>query len=358
VTEHQGLGDVRLLASAERLLADAEQRIRLLDRVRPRNFGVERTRLSQKLSAGERAEPSFEYDAANDLHDLCLELEVAARGLTGAGPLGELYAARAEELLLEARLAESIGTPALRTLAEQRYPASPSEELDALLAAFDAAKVDEPSQLIRASDASDPRSLLSVLRARVSALDVPVRIDVRPHLHSVAAAGEGFVALRADALLSARAAERIACHELYAHVLPRMAAGREAFGIYRVGTRGANEDEEGRALCIEERMGFLDGARKQELFSRHRLAVAVRQGADFEELVASVTERGLSPTDSLDFSLRALRGGGLSREVVYLPAYLRVARAFEAEPRSERFFERGRVAVAALPVLRSLDLNR
>lgn len=358
MSDSEKFGDARLLASAERLLTDAEQRIRLLDRVTPRNFGVERGRLEKKLAAGEPAEPRFEYEPTNDLADVCRELERAARALPGGGPLSDLYAERAEELLLEARLAESIGTPALRTLAAERFPLPESQELDAVIEAFEGTPADEPSELIRASDASDPRSLLSVLRARVSTLDVPVRIDVRAHLHSVAAAGNGFVALRADALLSARAAERIACHELYAHVLPRMAAEREAFGIYRVGTRGANEDEEGRALCIEERMALLDSGRKHELVRRHRLAIAVRAGAKLTELVTSLRELGASPTVSLDLSLRALRGGGLTREVVYLPAYLRVARAFDEDPRSERFFERGRVALSALPVLRSLDLNR
>lgn len=355
MTEAQALGDARLLASAERLLADAEQRIRLLDRLTPKNLAGERKRLEQRLAAGERAEPRFEYESPSGLTELCRELDRWAELLPRAGMLGELYAERAQELLLEARLVESIGTPALRALAQLRYPSADNDELGVLLQEFGSAPLEATAELILASDANDARSLLNVLRAQIEQLGVPVRIELRPHLHSVAAAGDGFVAVRADAQLTPHAAQRIAQHELFAHVLPRIAAERERHGIYRVGTRGANEDEEGRALYIEQRRALLDGARRHELVRRHRLALAVRAGADFNELVASLTRDGVSRAAAIELSLRALRGGGLAREAVYLPAYLRVARAFAEEPESERYFERGRVALSALPALRALE---
>jgi hypothetical protein len=40
---------------------------------------------------------------------------------------------------------------------------------------------------------------------------------------------------------------------------------------------------------------------------------------------------------------------------VYIPAYLRLTDEFSREPLLERFFERGRVSIAAARVLRSLE---
>lgn len=352
------LGDPAFSASAERILLQAEQRIRLLDRLTPLNLVDERRRLLQELEAGRRAEPRFEYEVPNGLAELRRELELLIESLRGGGALADLYAERAEELLLEVRIVAAAGTPELRRLATQRYPSQPSEALDALLAKFRALSPEAPSELIPTSDETDPRSLLSVLRARIGELRAPVRIELRAQLHSVAAAGDGFVAIRADARLTARAAERIAAHELFAHVLPRLAAREEALGVYRVGARGANEDEEGRALCLEERSALWDKDRQRELLRRHELALAVRAGADLNELIETAVAGGLARSGALDLSLRALRGGGLAREAVYLPAYLSISRAFARDPACERYFERGRASLASLSKLRELDLSR
>lgn len=352
-----GRFDVELSASVERTLSHAEHRIRLLDRLTPLNLASERRRLLQRLEAGERAQPSFEYEAPTGLAELRHELERLIESLEGGGTLAELYAQRAEELVLEVRIVEAVGTAELSSLASERYPSTTSGELDALLAAFKALPPEEPDELIAATDETDPRSLLNVLRAHIGELRIPVRIELRPQLHSIAAAGDGFVAIRADAAISARAAERIAQHELLAHVLPRLAARRELLGIYRVGVRGSNEDEEGRALWIEERSALWDTARKRELLRRHELALAVRAGAELNDLVHDLVADGVALPTALDLSLRSLRGGGLAREAVYLPAYLRVSRAFAEDAAAERFFERGRASLVGLAHLRELDVT-
>jgi hypothetical protein len=46
------------------------------------------------------------------------------------------------------------------------------------------------------------------------------------------------------------------------------------------------------------------------------------------------------------------RGGGLGREVVYLPALLRVEQAFEREPELDDWLAAGRLSLAAARVLR------
>jgi hypothetical protein len=258
------------------------------------------------------------------------------------------------ELALEAELVLERGTAAFRGLSLQRYPleASELEQAEALCRAWLAApQTDATFALSRSDDERDDNSLVSVLRARVRASGFVVAIRFNAELASTAAAGEGFVVIRPNVWLSAQQAARIAEHELFAHVLPRLRAQHEAIGLFRVGARGSGEDEEGRALCLEQRAGHLDAARGRELALRHLAASAVRAGATFSEVVRLLLAHAADIDAACDGALRALRGGGLGREITYVPAFVRLSGAFAASPELERFFERGRVSLAVARAL-------
>lgn len=357
--ERAGIEGDDELRRAERLLSRAERTIRLLDRLAPEGLSGERERLARAFAAGRLTEPRFIYQKVPEVEALRPFLTSLASTLPSFGVLGQLYAERALELELEAALVGAAGTSAFRALAVQRYVTpqqSHEAEVDGLALAWLSAAENEPDvEVVRADDANHSESLVSVLSARIGASRLPVRVVLRPSLSTVAAAGEGFVAVRPDARLSALEAARIACHELSAHVEPRLAAQRETLGIFRVGSRAAGDEEEGRALLLEERAGLLHTARRRDLALRHRAALAVRAGASWFELVRALETQGVSRERSLDLALRALRGGGLGREIVYLPCYLQLRAEFAREPTLERYFERGRVSVAAARALRSLE---
>jgi hypothetical protein len=348
------------LERAERLLLRAEREIRFLDRLVPKNLTSERERLLSQFSRGKASEPRFTYEAAAELERLLPFLNSLASTLLGAGPLGQLYAERARELEQEVSLLFALGRPAFRALASARYATEAyATEAETEAVCQDWLRVAPDSRprsegQVRADDQRDPRSLISVLQGRIGALRAPVRVEVRPGLSSVAAAGDGFVVIRPDALLSPAEALRIAHHELNAHVLPRLAARAETLGIFRVGARRASDEEEGRALLLEERAGLFPQERRRELALRHGAARLVHQGAPFAELVRWLEQRALSTPRALDVALRVSRGGGLGREVVYIPAYLRLKAEFARDARLERYFERGRVSLAAARTLLSL----
>jgi hypothetical protein len=345
-------------APAAEVLLKAESRLRLLDRAVPANLERERARLLVALQRGTPVTPAFRYarlDSAAELRQALLHL---AKGLSGRGFLGELFAGRAEELALEAALVEALGSPDFLELARQRFPSpagAEAAEVDALVRRY-ADSAAEPLTFERiASDASDPRSLVRVLERSIAPLAGRVRVELRRDLGSVAAAGDGVVFVRPGAELSVQEAERIARHELEAHVLPRLAARSERCPIYRAGSRGASEDEEGRALTIEERSGLLGPERRQGLALRHCLANEVRAGATLADSWESARASGLDDERALDSALRAHRGGGLGREIVYLPAFLRVRAAFAGEPWLEGQLARGRVSLAAARLLEAHD---
>ena len=114
-----------------------------------------------------------------------------------------------------------------------------------------------------------------------------------------------------------------------------------------MGTAGASDDEEGRAIWLEQRAGYLDDRRKAELGRRHVAAQAVRSGASFVETVELLLAKATPLDAAIDLGCRVFRGGGLGREVVYLTAFSKVTRAFEQTPELEPMLARGRVGVDA-----------
>jgi hypothetical protein len=348
------------LTPVDRLLLRAEREIALLDRVRPLNTRAELARVAERWQAGEEAVPELRYGAAPDLSGTRAELASVVDGLGDDPHFGTLYAERAFELDREAAVVEALGTPAFAARAAARYPldATPAgERLDGCAARWAELSPPEAPRVL-ADDVRDPRSLISAVHALVGALRLPVRVTVAPELASAAAAGDGVVLVRPGIVHSPDAARRMALHEVLGHVLPRLRAREEPLGLFRVGTAWGADDEEGRALVIEERAGLLGDTRKRELGVRHLAARAVRSGADWVELVRLIVSYEFAPRDAVRLALRVARGGGLAREIVYLPAFDRVRTAFAGDPELERFFERGRVGVKAARALRALGFER
>ena len=136
--------------------------------------------------------------------------------------------------------------------------------------------------------------------------------------------------------------------ELFGHAKGAFTgAASERLGLFALGTAGGSDDQEGRALLLEEQSGTLDARRRAALGRRHAAARALRQGASWVETVELLVELGSALSDAIDLASRVHRGGGLGREIIYLPALARVQAAVELEPWLLSWFERGRISVAA-----------
>jgi hypothetical protein len=340
------------VARAARRLQQAEATVALLDRARPLNLTSERQRLAAAYAAGQKPRPAFTYAPRARLGDLRRELAELEPELRAGDVEAQLLSERAAELELEASLAEAVGTPGFAALAGRRFPLpeQPPQlaELAGIFSPVPAAA--PPARLHRSDDAADPESLLSLLSRRIFAERLPIRVELSPGLATLAAVADGVVRVRANAQLSAAVSRRIALHEIEGHLLPRL-AGQKLGGVFSAATCRASEDEEGRALLLEERAGFLDAARRSEIGRRYLAAASVRGGADLWETVELLSARGAEPDAALELACRAHRGGGLGRELVYWVGYTRVTRAFAAEPELEQLLRHGRVSIAAARAL-------
>jgi hypothetical protein len=347
------------LASLDRLFAHAERATALLDRCRPVSASAEIARVTALWERGEAASPVFRYLPRPELTPLLRALEAVAELGEAGGAWPALYGGRALELHREASIVDALETPAFGARAAARFPVDGSEfgvQASERAAAWLTEEPDEGPVLIAADDAHDPRSLLSCVQALVGELRLPVRVTTSHELASAAATGDGFIVVREGLRHPVERARRIALHEVFGHALPRVRARNEAVGLFAAGTAQGADDEEGRSLLIEERHGLMDAGRRYELAVRHVAAQAARAGADFADTMRLLVGRGVSPKRAVSVCARVHRGGGLAREIVYLPAFHRVQKAFAQEPALESWLERGRVSVAAARTLRAIDV--
>ncbi|MFP6683440.1 MAG: tyrosine/phenylalanine carboxypeptidase domain-containing protein, partial [Polyangiaceae bacterium] len=261
---------------ASRLIDEASRNIRLLGCVTPINLRAEVAALRKAYDNGQPRLPRFEYGRA-DYGALVNQLERGAAELEALpqDALKSLYIDRTRELTLEAKLCMTVGTEAFGGLANERYPRRDSfdEAADALChewlrAADESSHAADAEPTIRSDDALDPRSLLSQMRSMVGARRLGVRVVVSSRLAALAATGPGAVYVASGHMLTATAAHRTVLHEIEGHVLPRIRAAQAALGIFRSGTRYGSDDQEGRALCIEDKAGFLLATRRAELARR------------------------------------------------------------------------------------------
>jgi hypothetical protein len=341
----------------ERGLVAATRGVRLLAAMTPTNLREERGRLVRELSRSGSVVPRFTYAPA-DRGELRGALARLARRAAAAVParLARLYLARIEELELEARVVEAVGTGRLGALAEARFTKPPDAALELrereLVAAWLALPREGPSARTP-SDASVPGSLLSALRREVGARRLPFAVEASATLQSRAATGERTIWVARGRPLTAEETRRTVLHEIDGHVMPRVRA-RSLSPIFSIGTARGTDDQEGLALVLEERASAMTASRRRELAARHRAAWEMRGGASFHDVARGLTrEGGLGFDEAIDVAQRVFRGSagsgpGLGRELVYLRSWLEVGAHLARRPDEERVLGSGQVSVASL----------
>jgi hypothetical protein len=190
------------------------------------------------------------------------------------------------------------------------------------------------------------------MRKAVGKLRLPVTVELSDSLTAIAATGERVIVVARRRKLRCNDVPRIVLHEVVGHALPRYRASLHPLGLFSVGSRGGNDEQEGYALFLENRAGLMDGARKLELAYRHLAATMVREGADWIQTTRRLISRGAPIEQAAAIASRVHRAEGLAREIVYLPALCRVRRAIFGESHVEDWLANGRLSLDAIARLR------
>jgi hypothetical protein len=206
------------------------------------------------------------------------------------------------------------------------------------------------------SDDPDASSLLSRMRAAVGDLRLPFTVVPTPTLASLAATGERVILVATGRAVTEEDTRRTVLHEIEGHARPRARSLRAASALFSAGTARGVDDQEGRALLLEERAGLLGPRRRRQLAARHRAVEVMLDGAPFAEVARSLVDsHGLDAGEVV--AERAFRGSdgehpGLGRERVYLECFVRVRAHLASRPEDEHILESGQVAVDAVEALR------
>lgn len=333
----------------------AERHVSLLSRCRPLNWEEERKRLWSLWSMGREGAPAFRYAATPDLARVRAAMEQLDAALP-PGPEGALYRARIAELELEARLVEAVGSAHFGSLARRRYRTEPeqdaADELCHRWLTSASHDLTEDSDSVLSDDTSDPRSLLCRMQAWVGRRRIPFRVQVSGELVSLAATGEDVIFVTRSRWMPCTDVERVVVHEVLGHAEPRVRARSESDALFRAGTAGGNDAQEGFAVFCEQKYGVLHPRRRAELALRHQAATHVWAGAEFQETMRGLLATGAHLDVVLPVALRAYRGGGLAREGAYLPAFCAVSRAIDSDPSVVDWLGAGRLGLPAIAVLR------
>lgn len=151
---------------------------------------------------------------------------------------------------------------------------------------------------------------------------VTVREDVAGVLveqgHLLVGAGVRIAVGRIAALLQ---------HEVGTHIVTFVNGQQHALDLLRTGLPGAEETQEGLAVLSEYLVGGLDAVRMRLLAGRVVAVRTVLDGADFPDTYATLTdEHGFPPRRAFTITMRVHRGGGLTKDAMYLRGLHRVLR--------------------------------
>jgi hypothetical protein len=348
--------------SIELVLGRAAHEVRILSTLTPCEARRERARLIGELRAGRPAMPRWTYEPRphEELRRALDWVEDALERSDLTAPEA-LYLDRARELSREAAMCASAGTRELATLARARFePREPAvaRAASALASAWLADPCPPAPDALVASDDPDPASLLSRMSAAVGRLRLPFSVVACPWLAPLAATGERVILVATGRLVAEEDTLRTVLHEIEGHAQPRARSIRAGSAHFRIGTARGVDDQEGRAVLLEERAGLLGPRRRRQLAARHRAVQAMLDGASFADVTSTLMRaHGLDAEDAVVVAERAFRGGdgrhpGLGRERVYLESLVRVRTHLESHPEDDAVLASGQVAVDAVETLR------
>jgi uncharacterized protein (TIGR02421 family) len=304
------------LKESDRILQDAAKKIRIFHYVNPVNEKEQKERFLKQPSPG--TEPEFVYPPLEFSPE---ELLDSLQGMPVDGiedpRLRRLYADRRDELVETVHLLQARGTGEFfrRSLdLVGRPPRDMVQDAEDLLSLPRPA---EPEDLGAKEVGEMLGSYLDLLRERYPGFECT--IDILPHMSSNMYVDENRIHIKEGARYSKAAADCDKHHEIEAHVLTYLNGLRQPLGLLRAGFRGSMAFQESLGVFTEIASGVMAPERAASLCSRVVAVDSMVRGLEFFEVFERLTEEfGFDPDSAYAVCQRVFRGGGFTKDWVYL----------------------------------------
>ena len=122
--------------------------------------------------------------------------------------------------------------------------------------------------------------------------------------------------------------------------------------------QGMIETQEALAVFSEYLCGELPGSRLRLLAARVVAAYQMTQGASFTEVYSQLTEEyNFARSTAFNITLRVFRGGGLTKDVVYLKGLIKLLAYLKDGNDFEPFFT-GKFSISHMDIIRELNWRK
>jgi uncharacterized protein (TIGR02421 family) len=180
---------------------------------------------------------------------------------------------------------------------------------------------------------------------------------VRNDIYSGLLAAGGNLIIGRETTVKARRVEALLHHEIGTHLLTYYNGQAQPLRLLKVGLAGYDVMQEGLAVLSEYLVGGLSRARLRTLAARVVATDHMLCGATFQDTFRLlVDQHGFEPYAAFTITLRVYRGGGLTKDAVYLRGVLDIMQYIRRGGELEPLFI-GKLAADHVPIVRELSLR-
>ncbi len=192
---------------------------------------------------------------------------------------------------------------------------------------------------------------------RQSMNDFAAQAIVRNDMYSGLLSTGGNLLIGRETALSANRADALLQHEVGTHLVTYYNGAAQPLKLLRVGLAGYDGLQEGLAVLSEYLVGGLSRSRLRTLAARVIATDRMARGTALPEVFHTLTQQfGFEPHTAYTIALRVYRGGGLTKDAVYLRGLVEILDYLRGGGQLEPLLV-GKLAVDHIPIVRELLLR-
>ncbi|MBU0678353.1 MAG: flavohemoglobin expression-modulating QEGLA motif protein [Verrucomicrobia bacterium] len=188
--------------------------------------------------------------------------------------------------------------------------------------------------------------------------DFTATVEIRDDLYAGLMVSHGRLLIGIQSRIPASRAQALIQHEVGTHMLTYFNGRAQPFKMLYTGLPGYDELQEGLAVLAEYLVGGLSKSRLRILAARVFAVHSLIEGAGFVEVFRALDRNyDFAQRTAFTITMRVFRGGGLTKDAIYLRGLVRVLEYIAKAGEFERLLV-GKIAAAHLGVVKELLLRK